>query len=50
MVSSANEGGFWKERRILNRDDTSEWMITKDTAGNRIFDPEKKQRKCGGLL
>ena len=43
MVSSANEGGFWKERRILNRDDTSEWMITKDTAGNRIFDPEKNK-------
>ena len=35
--------GFWKERRAMNTDRTSEWMIIKDENGKRIFDQEKNK-------
>ena len=41
MINNANNGGFWKERRTMNRDEASTWMITKDPEGKRIFDPKE---------
>ena len=40
MIEEANKGGFWKERRRMNRDEASTWMVTKGEDGNRIFDTE----------
>ena len=35
--------GFWKERRVLNSDRTSDWMIVKDENGKRMFDQEQNK-------
>ena len=43
MIKEANNGGFWKERRKLNRDETPLWMVTKDEHGRRILDPEENK-------
>ena len=39
MESKANKGGFWRERRLLNKEETSNWQTTKDPEGKRILDP-----------
>ena len=36
-------GGFWKERKLLKKDTSSSWLITKDPQGKRIYDPEKNK-------
>ena len=43
MVEEANKGGFWRERRKMNRDVASTWMVTKGEDGKRIFDAEKNK-------
>ena len=43
MIEESNKGGFWRERRKINRDETSTWMVTKGEDGNRIFDVEKNK-------
>ena len=40
MIEEANNGGFWGEMKRMNKDETSNWQITKDPSGRRIFDPE----------
>ena len=37
-----NEGvnGFWKERKMMMKDETDEWLIMKNEEGKRIHDPE----------
>ena len=35
--------GFWKERRAMNTERTSDWMIVKDENGKRVFDQEKNK-------
>ena len=40
MKEERNNEGFWRERRLMNKDESSNWLITKDSHGNRIFDPE----------
>ena len=40
MIEEANQGGFWRERRRLNKDEASQWMATKDEDGQRILDIE----------
>ena len=32
--------GFWNLRKRMKKDDSGTWLITKDEAGNRIFDPQ----------
>ena len=34
---------FWNLRRNLNRDETPNWMVTKDANGVRILDPEQNK-------
>lgn len=34
------QGQFWKERKLMKKDETSSWLITKDDQGQRIYDPE----------
>ena len=43
MITAANKGGFWRERRRQYRDEAATWMVTKDEEGKRIFDKEKKE-------
>ena len=43
MMEEASKGGFWRERRKMNRDEASAWMTTKGEDGNRIFDAEKNK-------
>ena len=38
-----NTNNFWKERKKLKKDNTLEWMITKDGRGKRIYDPEENK-------
>ena len=38
MIESGSDG-FWKERREILKDDTAEWMITKNEEGKRLYDP-----------
>ena len=35
--------GFWRERRAMKKDETSEWMVMKDENGKRMFDPQKSK-------
>ena len=43
MISESGSEGFWNLRRNLNRDETPNWMVTKDTNGERILDPEQNK-------
>ena len=43
MIEDSNKGGFWRERRKINRDETSTWMVTKGEDSNRIFNTEKNK-------
>ena len=36
-------GQFWKERKLMKKDETSSWLITKDSDGQRIYDPESNK-------
>ena len=40
MIDSG-PNGFWRERRQIQKDDTVEWMITKNEQGERLYDPEE---------
>ena len=40
MISEPNKSGIWRERRLLNKDEMSNWLITKNEDGKRILDPE----------
>ena len=31
---------FWKERRVMKKEYGSDWLITRDDSGKRIFDPD----------
>ena len=50
MISEANNGGFWRERRSLKRDETTLWMTTKDQNGKRIFDPEQNKENVAAYF
>ena len=39
MTNNTNNG-FWKERKMMKKDQGSTWLITKDSDGRRIFDPD----------
>ena len=41
MIKSKSSNEFWKERKKFQRDDTSDWMITKDDNGKRLYDPQE---------
>ena len=41
MITSNNSDNFWKERRKIQRDNSSEWMITKNKQGKRLYDPQE---------
>ena len=41
MIKSKSSNEFWKERKKIQRDDTSDWMITKDNDGKRLYDPHQ---------
>ena len=43
MQEERNNEGFWRERRLMKKDESSNWYITKDSHGNRIFDPEQNK-------
>ena len=43
MMDDKSRGSFWKERKLLKKDDTRSWLITKSSHGERIFDPEKNK-------
>ena len=38
-MAESGTNGFWKERKLMKRDEGSSWLITKDKNGRRIFDP-----------
>ena len=44
MIESGNNDGFWKERRKIQRDETTDWMVTKNDEGQRLYDPEENKR------
>ena len=44
MNKGGMNGGFWKERKRLKREDGSQWLITKGKDGKRIFDPEMNKQ------
>ena len=50
MIEEANKGGFWRERRRMNRDETSTWMISKDENGKRILDPEGNKENIARVM
>ena len=39
-MKEEGQPGFWKERKMLNKDDSDKWLITKDSDGKRIYDQE----------
>ena len=43
MVNEANNGGFWKERRALNRDEGATWGVMKGEDGKRIFNDDQNK-------
>jgi hypothetical protein len=43
MVEDKNGHQFWKERRYLTKSDETDFLITKDPNGKRIYDPEKSK-------
>ena len=42
-MMSEGVNGFWRERRLMKRDETDEWIIMKNEEGKRIFDPEENK-------
>ena len=40
MVAKGSRNDFWKERRNMQKDNYSEWMVTKDISGKRLYDPD----------
>ena len=42
MKENGNKG-FWKERKLIKRDEGSSWLITKDKDRRQIFDPESNK-------
>ena len=48
-MTEEKNGGFWKERRRMNEDDSSTWLITKGEDGNRIFDPCKNKENIANF-
>ena len=43
IISETGSNALWNERRNLNRDETPLWMVTKDSNGQRITDPEENK-------
>ena len=41
MIESGTNDGFWKQRKKIQRDNTTEWMITKNDLGKRLYDPQE---------
>ena len=41
MMKDKSKNTFWKERKKANRDELSEWMVTKNDKMERIYDTEK---------
>ena len=42
-MSVNGSNGFWKERKLMKRDEGSSWLITKDKEGKRIYDPDQNK-------
>merc|ERR1739838_839771 len=38
-----DKNAFWKERKNMKKDQTLEWLITKDGSGKRIYGPEENK-------
>ena len=41
IIQSKNRDLFWKERKTQMRNDSSEWLVTKDETGKRLHDPKE---------
>ena len=50
MTKEANNGGFWRERKALRRDETSSWLVTKDKEGKRILDQNENKENIASYF
>ena len=48
MMEDRSKGRFCNALRMMKKDDTSSWLITKNPDGERIFDPDENKENIHG--
>ena len=49
MKEDRSKKTFWTERGMMKKDQSSSWLITKDSDGKRIFDPEMNKENVANF-
>ena len=49
MVEDRSNNQFWNERRLMKKDQASSWLVTKDSDGKIIYDPEENKENVANF-